>query len=154
MAPKVAILKSFKPHLLLNGKSDLAKTWWEALGWHGNSELLKWYPQWLTQQPSWRSIVSLPGALLKVSLCCGLLTIVHSSPICPSETFQIFDISIKILSMRTNRAAIFSHQLLSSPEPYVGWSGNLVEGIGAAWRFRIAKMVPFWYPRWPSWQPS
>ena len=29
-----------------------------------------------------------------------------------------------------------------------------MEGIGAAWRFRIAKMVPFRYPRWPPWQPS
>ena len=45
-------------------------------------------------------------------------------------------------------------QLLSAPEPYVGWSGNFVEGIGAALRFRIDKMVPFWYPRWPPWQPS
>ena len=47
-----------------------------------------------------------------------------------------------------------SLQLLSAPEQYVGWSGNLMEGIGAAWRGRIAKMVPFWYPRWPPWQPS
>ena len=36
----------------------------------------------------------------------------------------------------------------------VGWNGNLVEGIGSAWSFRIAKMVLFWYPRWPLWQPS
>ena len=36
-----AILKVFKPHLLPNGKSDLAKTWWEALERHGDSELLK-----------------------------------------------------------------------------------------------------------------
>ena len=31
---------------------------------------------------------------------------------------------------------------------------EMVEGIGASWRFRIAKMVPFWYSRWPPWQPS
>ena len=31
----------FKPYLLSNGMSDWAKTWWEALGWHENSELLK-----------------------------------------------------------------------------------------------------------------
>ena len=31
-----------------------------------------------------------------------------------------------------------SLQLLSAPEPLVGWSRNLVEGIGATWRFRIA----------------
>ena len=41
MAPKVAILKIFKLHLLPDGKSDWAKTWWEAFGWHGDSELLK-----------------------------------------------------------------------------------------------------------------
>ena len=34
-------------------------------------------------------------------------------------------------------------QLLSAPELLVGWSLNLVEGIGAAWRFRISKMVLF-----------
>ena len=38
---QVAILKIFKPHLLQNGKSDWAKTWWDALGQHGDSELLK-----------------------------------------------------------------------------------------------------------------
>ena len=37
----MAILKIFKPHQLPNGKSDRAKTWWEALGRHGDSELLK-----------------------------------------------------------------------------------------------------------------
>ena len=36
----------------------------------------------------------------------------------------------------------------------VGLRGNLMEGIGAAWRFRIAKMILFWNPRWPPWQPS
>ena len=41
MAPKVGILKIFKPHLLPNGKSDWAKTWWDAFGQQGNSELLK-----------------------------------------------------------------------------------------------------------------
>ena len=33
-------LKS-KPYLLLNGMLDWAKTWWGALGWHGDWELLK-----------------------------------------------------------------------------------------------------------------
>ena len=41
MVPKLAILKIFKPHLLPNGKSDLAKTWLMALGRHGNLKLLK-----------------------------------------------------------------------------------------------------------------
>ena len=41
MAARVAILKIFKPLLLLNGELDRAKTWWEALERHGDSELLK-----------------------------------------------------------------------------------------------------------------
>ena len=41
MAILVVILKHFKPHLLLSGKSDWAKTWWEELRRHGDSELLK-----------------------------------------------------------------------------------------------------------------
>ena len=40
MAAKVAILKIFKPHLLPNGKSDWAETWWEELGRHGEPEML------------------------------------------------------------------------------------------------------------------
>ena len=27
-------------------------------------------------------------------------------------------------------------------------------GIAMTQRFRIAKIVPFWYPSWPPWQPS
>ena len=37
----MAVLKILKPHLLLNGMSDCAKTWWEVLGRHGDSDLLK-----------------------------------------------------------------------------------------------------------------
>ena len=29
-----------------------------------------------------------------------------------------------------------------------------MEGTRPAWRFRIAKMVPFWNRNWPPWQPS
>ena len=36
----MAILKTFKPRLLSKGKSDWPQTWWEALGWHGDLELL------------------------------------------------------------------------------------------------------------------
>ena len=55
--------------------------------------------------------------------------------------FSRFDISIRIISIMAAVLKVFSCYLL--PEPKVGWSGNLVEGIGAAWRFRIAKMVSF-----------
>ena len=40
MATMVAVLKILKRHLLPNGKSDWAETWWEALGRHGDAELL------------------------------------------------------------------------------------------------------------------
>ena len=46
---------------------------------------------------------------------------------------------------------VFSCYLL--PNSKSDWV-EMVEGIGASWRFRIAKMVPFWYPRWSPWQPS
>ena len=156
----MAILKIFKPHLVQNGKSDWAKTWWGMGGiratWRfriAKNSLLR-YPRWPPQQPSWRcSIVSSPWALLQISLCHRLLTMVCHSSVCPSVTFHIFDISIRIVTMIAAVAAIlkvFNCYLLPNK---VGWSGNLVEGIGA-WRFKIAKMVPFWYPRWPPWQSS
>ena len=41
MATMAAILKFFKQHLLPNRKLDWPETWWEALAWHRDSELLK-----------------------------------------------------------------------------------------------------------------
>ena len=38
-----AILEVFSCYLLPNIKSDGAETWWEALGQHGNLEILKWF---------------------------------------------------------------------------------------------------------------
>ena len=38
-------------------------------------------------------------------------------------------------------------QTTPSPEPKVGLSWNLKGGIGATWRFRIAKIVLFQYPK-------
>ena len=55
-------------------------------------------------------------AIMKI-LCLGLLTMVGPSSVCPIVTFHSFDITIR------------SPQLLSAPEEYVGWRGNLVEGI-------------------------
>ena len=40
MAAMVASLKILKQHLYPKGNSDYAETWWEALGRHGDSELL------------------------------------------------------------------------------------------------------------------
>ena len=70
------------------------------------------YPQWPPQQPSCRSsIVSSPGALLQVSLCHGLLTIVRPSSVCPSVAFHIFNNSIRIISMMAT-LKVFSCYLL------------------------------------------
>ena len=151
-------LNIFKPHLLPNGKSDWAKTLWEALKtWRFRIAISFCYAihDGPPQQLSWRSsIVSSPWALLQVSLCRGLLTRVCPSSVCLSVTFHIFDISIRIVFIIAAMAAIlkvFNCYLLPNP---VGWRGNLVEGIGAAWRFSIVRMVPFWYQRWPPWQLS
>ena len=64
----------------------------------------------------------------------------------------LVDISIRNVSMMAARMTIL--KLLSAPKQQIRGGGNLMEDIGAAWRFRIAKMVPFWYSRWPPWQPS
>ena len=115
-------------------------------------ELCSWSPYSMVCWSS--SIVSSPGALHLVSLFHSLLTMVRPSPVCPLVTFHIFDIFIRMVSMMAAMAAILKvFKLLSAPEQ-VGWSVKLVEGIGATLRFRIAKMVLFWYPRWPPWQPS
>ena len=68
-------------------------------------------------------IISSPGALLQVSLCHGLLSVVPlTSVICSSLPFHIFDISSRTIS----------------------WSElKLVRGIVATLRFRTAKIVPF-----------
>ena len=69
---------------------------------------------------------------------------VRPSLVCPSVTFHIFDISIRIVSMMDATADIlkvFSCYLF--PKRKLDGEKNLVEGIRATWRFRIAKMVPF-----------
>ena len=38
---RATVLKFFKPLLLPNRRSDWAEPWWEALGWHADSELQK-----------------------------------------------------------------------------------------------------------------
>ena len=40
MAATMAILKIYKLRLLQNSKSEWAQTWWKALGWHGDLDLL------------------------------------------------------------------------------------------------------------------
>ena len=98
MAPKVAILKIFKPRLLPNGKSDWAKTWSETLGRHGDLELLKWFCYDIHDG------CHLEDLQLLAHLCHGLLTMVHPSSVCPSVSYHIFDISI--ISMMLTMVAI------------------------------------------------
>ena len=91
---------------------------WEALGRHGDSELLNHFvtiSMMAPQQSSWRSSF--------VSLCRGLLIMVCPPSVCLSEAFHMAAI-----------LKVFNFYLLLN---CVGWSGNLMEGIGAAWRFRI-----------------
>ena len=42
MVAMVAILKVFSSYLLMNSKTNGAKTWWSTSGQHGDLELLKW----------------------------------------------------------------------------------------------------------------
>ena len=98
----------------------------------------------------------------------------------PSLAFHIFDISSRTISWievklsRRHCSNINSELLISfrsdiqdgrhgghleilktlPPKPKVQLGWNLVRGIVATWRFRIAKIVPFRCPRWPQWRPS
>ena len=60
------IMKISKQHLLLNGNSDWAKTWWEGLGQHGDLELIKLFCYDIQN--------SRHGGLLKIIFNCYLLT--------------------------------------------------------------------------------
>ena len=122
------------------------------------------------------NIFSSPGALLQVSLCSGLLSVIR-----PSLAFHIFDISSRTISwiklklsrrhcgnMEIQIAKIVqfryprwpsrpswnsSNYLSSQPQVQLSW--NLMASITVTQRFKIAKIVPFWYPRrWPSWNSS
>ena len=94
----MVILKIFKPHLLPNGKQIEAKLGGRHWG-DMDSELLETFCYDI-------GLVSLPRALLQVSLCHGLLIMVRPSSLYPSVTFHIFDISIRIVSMMATMAAI------------------------------------------------
>ena len=110
MAPKVAILKIFKPHLLPNSKSrfsqNLVGDIWATRRFRIAKNILLRYPQWLPQQPFLRSSIVSSAALLQVNLCPGLLTMVSASSVCQSVTFHIFDIYIRIVSIMAAMAAI------------------------------------------------
>ena len=121
MAPKVAILKIFKPHLHPNGKSE------PKLGGRHlvDMEIQNCLNHFFYDHDG-RHILKIFNRLLTWS--CWPCFVPHPYV-----------------------GHLEGLQLLSAPKPWIGWSGNLVEGIGAAWIFRIAKMVLFCYPRWPPW---
>ena len=54
--------------------------------------------------------------------------------------FQYLNQNISMMAAMTAILKVFNCYLLPNS---VGWSGNLVECTGAAWRCRIAKMVLF-----------
>ena len=128
--------------------SDWAKTWWEALGWHGDSELLKTFCYVLLRYPLWPHFA--PGQLMPWP--------VNHGPSLNRMSVSNFPHFRHLHQNHIHDGRQGGHleslQLLSAPEQQVRWSRNLMEGIRAAWRFRITKMVPFWYPWWPPWQPS
>ena len=70
------------------------------------------------------------------AVVCCLLTMILSSSVCLSATLHFFAIYIRIISMMAANCYL-------SDGAETCW-----KGIGAAWRFRIAKMVLFCYPRW------
>ena len=137
MAPKVAILKIFKPHLLPNGRSDCAKTWWEALGWHEDSELLKTFCYDIHDG---RHSSIFEDLLLLAHLELMPWSVEHGpSLVCMSvSNFSHFrHLHQNCIHVCSHGGHLESLQLLSASEQQVRWSWNLVESIRAAWRFRI-----------------
>ena len=156
MASKVDILKIFKPHLLLNGQNlvgGIGVTWRFRIFIAKN--ILLWYPWWLPMQPSWRSyIFSSPGGFAPTWRLCSRSAYAVVFRMCINNFSHFHHLHQNCIHDGCHRGHLISLQLLSATEQYVCWSRNLVEGIRAAWRYRIAKMVLFWYPRWPPWQSS
>ena len=108
------------------------------------------YPRWPPWQPSWSSSNDISSQT--IGLIESKLDWRHRSDI---EIQNCLNCQPSWKSSNNiSSGYLVSFQLLSAPEQYIGWRGNLMEGIGAAWRFRIVKMIPFWYPRWPPWQLS
>ena len=74
---------------------------WATWRFRVAKNILLRYPRWPPQQPFEDLLL-----LARVSLCHGLLTMVRPSSICPSVTFHIFNISIRVISMMAAMAAI------------------------------------------------
>ena len=101
-----------------------------GIGQHGDSELLNHFVT--------ISKMAATTAILKLFSCQLMLLSVDHGP-----SFIRMSVSNFSLFRYFHQHHIHDGCKLLS----VGWSGNLVGGIGAAWRFRIAKMVLFCYLR-------
>ena len=138
MVATVAILKIFKPHLLPKDKSDWAETWLEALGRHGDLDLLKAFCYRIQNGHHGNHLKDLQ-LLAHLELCSG----------------TAYAVACCLLSVHPSLT--FSHfgHLLQNRK--LNWAG-MVGGIGATWRVRMAKVFAFHYPKLqplqPSWKPS
>ena len=146
----LAILKVYKWHLP-NHQSDWAKSWWEVSEQHRYTVIAKivsfQYPRWPPRCPSWNSSNDISSQTMsdwaktwwEASEC--------------HRDYELLKLFCSDIQDGRHVGHLESVQI-TSPKSSVRLSQILMGGIGATWIFRIAKIVPFWYPRWPPWWPS
>ena len=131
---------------------DWAEMWWEAQDRHGNSKLLKLFwsniqdglhsghlenlqitpvPKWSDWAKTWWEAMGWHGDLELLKLFCCHIQDGHN--------WGHFE---NIICSRT----------VSWIEPHTNskldWAKTWLKASGQTWRFRTAKDIPFWYPRW------
>ena len=134
-----AILKFFKRHLP-NGKSDWAETWWEVSG------------RLNIQNCSIRSVsISRMAAILNflydISRTESQFVLVLDGGYRGDTNIQNCSIRSVSISKMATILKFFKRHLTQDRKVRLSW--NLLGGIGTTWRFSIAKIVSFRYPRWP-----
>ena len=142
-------MRLLKRHLLSNLKSVWAETWWDALRGHADPELLKslrfdiqdWHHDDHLENFKWHL---LPNANSGWDKTWWEALGRHGD----SELLKSFRSDIQ----DGRHGGPLEIVQMASPPGQVGLNLNLMGGIGATWRFRIAKIVPLWYPRWPPWR--
>ena len=121
---------------------------------------------------------SSPGALLQVSLCHGQLSIIGPSSVVSFLHFRHLLQTRKLDWAETRWEAsewLWDSELLKSFHSHIHdgcmaaiykfFRQHLLPNHKSDWaktwweaserqRFRIAKIVSYWYPRWPPWRPS
>ena len=151
---KMAILKFFKQHLLSNPKSDWAETWWEASQWHRFSELLKLFCSEI-QTLSWIELKLV--AIMKFYK----LHLLPNPKSDWAETWWEASQRFKLQKSFHSNIQDSCHgghleilQTTSPPKTLFQLSWHLMGGITVTQRFKIAKIVPIRYPKWPPGWPS